>query len=92
VAIVAAFVGMVVRFLCVRMLVQMLVVVGLRMVMHMGVAVRVSVGDTVVGVLVGVGMFVAVATYMIVVDMHRGISFIFSFIILGKRPCVKENL
>jgi hypothetical protein len=91
VAIVAAFVGMVVRM---AVLVQMIVVMGMLVIVGVAMGMFVGMGNTVVGVLMGVGMVmgVAVTAYMLVINMHRDISFIFSFIILGKSPCVKGNL
>ena len=58
---------------------QMLVRMGMLMVVGMTVAMLVGVGNTVVGVLVGVGMGMLVAVIagadMVMVQMHREISF-----------------
>ena len=87
----AALVGVIVGM---SMIMQMIMGMGMLVIVGVAMGMLVSMGNTVVGVLVGVGMVVAVAVtaYMLVINMHRDISFIFSFIILGKSPCVKGNL
>ena len=67
-------------------LVEVLMLMGMVMGMLVGMDMLVGVGNTVVGVLVGVGMFVvvAVATHMIVMDMHKNRSFRFPKYSIGR--------
>ena len=62
-------------------IVQMLVGVRMLVIVFVSVGMFVSMGNTVMGVLMGMGVFVivAVATDMVVMDMHNGISFAFFF-------------
>ena len=67
----------------VAMVMQMLMIVGMGMVVLMGMIVGVGMGNTVVGVLMGVsmGMFMVVmATNVIVIQMHRENLLFFSIL------------
>ena len=59
--------------------VEMIVLMGVGVTVFMGVDMVVAVRYTVVGVLMGMGMFMAVgvftASYMVVMNMHRKFSF-----------------
>ena len=83
VAVMAAFVAVIVGM---TLAMQMVVGVGMVVVMFVAVGMLMGVSNTVVGVLVSVGMFmvVAVAADVIVMNMHNEISLrVFSFIILA---------
>jgi hypothetical protein len=66
--------------------VKMLVIMGMHMVVAVRMGMGVSMGYTIVGVLVGVAMFMimAVIANMILVNMHNQNSFDFFFIITEK--------
>ena len=92
VTVVAALVGMIMGMI---VAVQMIVGVGMLVVMCVAVGVFVGMGNTVMGMLVGMGMVVAVAVtaYMIVIDMHGDISFIFFFYYTRKEPqCQRKSM
>ena len=87
-AVVAAFVGM---GMCMALIMQMVVGMGMFMIVLMAVGVVMGMDDTVVGMRMGVGMLMAMAmaTHMIVMDVHGKSSLHFSFIILRQVPDVK---
>ena len=70
---------------------QMVVGMGMVMVVFVAVCMLVGMGHAIVGVFMGVGMFVVMAmtAHMIVMDMHRESSLHFSFIILADGDDVK---
>jgi ABC-type arginine/histidine transport system permease subunit len=72
------------------MVMEMVVIMGMRMVVGVLVGMLMGVGNTVMGVLMGmgVGVFVAVvmAAHMIVVQMHGNFSFAFFLYYIRGRP------
>ena len=96
VAVTAAVMGMVVRMtviVCMTVVVQVLMLMGMDMIVSMCMIMGMGVGNTVVGMLMGVGviMFMVVATAgdVVVMNMHMVSPLHFSFIIPAGRPSVK---
>jgi hypothetical protein len=93
VAALAVMVTFMAVFVGVGLAVEMVVLVGVLMVMLVGMGMLVCMGHTVVGVLMGVGMFVLVGVSagaeMIVMQMHKHSPLHFSFIIAAKDHNVK---
>ena len=85
-----AFVGMVVSN---ALGMEVVMVVGVRMVMFVRMGMRMGVGNTVMGVLMGVCMLVvmSVTTNMIVVQVHKDTPLHFNCIITKKCSVVKRT-
>ena len=77
----------------VTVIVQVIMLMGMHVVVGMGMVVRMGMSNTVVGVLVGMGvimfMVVAAAGDVIVMNMHIVSPLCFSFIIPAVRDSVK---
>ena len=96
-AMTAAVMGMFMRMVvAMAMLVQMRMLMGMDMIVGMGMVVRMGMGNTVVGVLMGMGvimfMVVAAASDVIVMNMHMVSPLHFSFIIPAAKASVKTFL
>ena len=87
----AALVGMV---MCVAVLMQMIMLMGMGVIMAVSMGMLVGMGDTVVGVLVGMCVFVvmvmAMTAHVIVMNVHNIAPYPFSVNISYRRNEVKE--